>query len=219
MFRHAKSTNRLDNVADLIAHLGGISPKRIRLHPSPGSATEADVLVAMDAPRKRLCELIDGVLVEKPMRYRESLLASYLIGVLQAFVLPRNLGLFTAPDGTVRPWAGRVRIPDIAYYSWGRLPGRKLPAEPIPTLAPDLAIEILRKSNTKDEMSQKRQDYFKVGVNLVWQIDPETQTVDVYVTPDDKTTLTTADTLDASAFLPGFTLALCDLFAELDRHG
>jgi Uma2 family endonuclease len=208
-----------ETVADLLERLGNIPPERIRLRPPPGTATEADVLAALEAPRKRLCELIDGVLVEKPMGYTESVLATYLIVLLDAFVRPRNLGLLTAPDGTIRLWAGRVRIPDIAFFPWDSMPNRRRPPEPIPTLAPALAVEILSRSNTPAEMRLKRQDYFSVGVRLVWEIDPVGRTVAVYTAPEGPTTLTEADTLDGGAVLSGFILPLHDLFAELDRQG
>jgi Uma2 family endonuclease len=208
-----------DNLAELVERLGDIPLDRIRLRPPIGTATEADVLAALEAPRKRLCELIDGVLVEKPMGFRESRLAVVLIRLLDLFVSARNLGLVTAPDGTIRLWAGRVRIPDVAFFNWDRVPGRRLPVEPIPTLAPDLAIEVLSRSNTPAEMRLKRQDYFTAGVQLVWEVDPNARTVSVYTAPEGPTVLTEADTLDGAAVLPGFTLHLRDLFAELDRQG
>lgn len=209
-----------DNFAELLERLGHVPLERIRLQPPPGTATEADLLAALEAPRKRLCELIDGVLVEKAMGFRESRLAAILIRMLDLFVTAHNLGLVTAPDGTVRLWAGRVRIPDVAFFSWGRLPGRRLPDEPIPTLAPDLAVEILSRSNTAAEMLRKRQDYFAAGVLLVWEIDPEARTVHVYTAPEPPmAVLTAADTLDGGAVLPGFSLPLNELFAELDRQG
>jgi Uma2 family endonuclease len=68
-------------------------------------------------------------------------------------------------------------------------------------------------------MRLKRQDYFSVGVRLVWEIDPVGRTVAVYTAPEGPTTRTEADTLDGGAVLPGFTLPLRDLFAELDRQG
>jgi Uma2 family endonuclease len=208
-----------DNLAVLVERLGGVPLERIRMRPPPGTATEADVIAALEAPRKRICELIDGVLVEKAMGFGESVLAVYLIVLLDGFVRQRNLGLVTAPDGTIRLWAGRVRIPDIAFFNWDRMPGRRLPAEPIPTLFPDLAIEVLSRSNTRAEMRLKRQDYFSVGVRLVWEVDPEARTVAVYTAPEGPTVLAQADTLDGGAVLPGFTLPLRDLFAELDRQG
>jgi Uma2 family endonuclease len=68
-------------------------------------------------------------------------------------------------------------------------------------------------------MSLKRQDYFAAGVHLVWEIDPDARTVSVYTSPTAIVILTVADTLDGGAVLPGFTLAVRDLFAELDRQG
>jgi Uma2 family endonuclease len=119
----------------------------------------------------------------------------------------------------MRLWAGRVRIPDVAFTSWDRMPGRRRPPQPIPTLAPDLAVEILSRSNTVAEMRLKRQDYFAAGVRLVWEVDPEARTVSVYIAPANPTILTETDTIDGGAVLPGFTLSLRDLFGELDRQG
>jgi Uma2 family endonuclease len=210
----------LDNLAELLERLGHVPPERIRLQPPLGTATEADVLAALEAPRKRICELVDGVLVEKALGYTESILASYLIELLNAFVLGGNLGLVTAPDGTVRLWAGRVRIPDVAFFAWDCMPRRQRPREPIPTLAPDLAVEVLSRSNTPGEMRRKREDYFAAGVRLVWEVDPNARTVHVYTAPDPAAAvLTEADTLDGGAVLIGFRLPLSVLFAELDRQG
>jgi Uma2 family endonuclease len=214
------TVSALDNLAELLERLGHVPPERIRMQAPPGTATEADVLAALEAPRKRICELVDGVLVEKAGGYTESILASYLIELLNAFVRPGNLGLVTAPDGTVRLWAGRVRIPDVAFFSWDRLPGRQRPREPIPTLAPDLAVEILSRSNTPGEMRRKREDYFTAGVRLVWEVDPHARTVHVYTAPETAAAvLTEADTLDGDAVLIGFRLPLAVLFADLDRQG
>jgi len=209
----------IDNLGELLERLGGIPLERIRFRPPPGTATEADVLEALEAPRKRICELIDGVLVEKAMGYSESLLATVLISALWSFVRSRNLGLVTAPDGTMRLWAGRVRIPDVAFTSWDRMPGRRRPPQPIPDLAPDLAVEVLSRSNTPAEMRLKRRDYFAAGVRVVWEVDPEARTVSVYTAVEGPTVHTQADTLDGGNVLPGFTLALSDLFGELDRQG
>jgi Uma2 family endonuclease len=210
----------IDNLAELLERLGNVPLERIRFRPAPGTATEDDVLTALEAPRKRICELIDGVLVEKAMGFRESCLTVILIQILQRFVSSRNLGLVTAPDGTIRLWAGRVRIPDIAFFSWDHLPGRRLPDEPIPMLAPNLAIEVLSRSNTPAEMHRKREDYFSAGVQLVWEIDPETRTLHVYTEPEHAAAVVTEDgTLDGGMILPGFTLPLRPLFAELDRQG
>jgi Uma2 family endonuclease len=213
-------TAAAETLADLLEQLGGISPERIRLHPSLGTATEKDVLDVHDR-QGRLCELVDGVLVEKAMGFRESFLAAALITILWSFVQPRKLGLVTGADGMVRLASGLVRIPDVAFVSWERLPGRRIPSEPIPHLAPDLAVEVLSPSNTPGEMARKRQEYFAAGVRLVWMVDAGTRTVAVYTAPEQCTVFQEAQTLHADSVLPGFTLPLRQLFADLDieEHG
>ena len=116
---------------------------------------------------------MEGVLVEKPMGFRESLLAVAIARHLHEFVTPRNLGLVTGEGGMMRLFAGLVRIPDVAFISWARLPGGRVPETPIPRLAPDLAVEVLSRSNTAREMRGKREEYFEAGVVLVWMVDPE----------------------------------------------
>jgi Uma2 family endonuclease len=204
-----------NTLSDLIDALGGISPARIIRRPPPGTATEADVVRLMEAPRKRLCELIDGVLVEKPIGFRESILAAAVGSAIREFVKPKKLGVVAGADGTVRLWPGRVRIPDVAYVSWDRLPGGRIPDSPIP----EIAVEVLSESNTKKEMETKRAEYFQVGTRLVWEIDPDAQTVAVYTALDQETILRHGDLLDGGTVLPGFTLHVSDVFGELDRHG
>jgi Uma2 family endonuclease len=214
----ATSSSSIKTLADLVKRLGGVPLDRIRFHPSPGTATVQDVIDIHDR-EGRLCELVEGVLLEKTVGYTESRLAVFLVTLLNTFVLPRNLGIVTGPDGTVELMADLVRIPDAAFTDWDRFPGRRAPAAPIPRLAPNLAVEVLSRSNTPGEMAAKRQDYFAAGVEVVWEIDPRRRTVVVYTSPTASNTRTAADTLDGSPVLPGFTLPLEQLFAELDRQG
>ena len=189
------------------------------LRPSPGTATEDDALALLESPRKRICELIDGTLIEKAKGFRESLLASYLLVLLDRFVRPRNLGLVVGADTFQRLWPGRLRVPDVAFSAWSAFPERRVPTAAIPDLVPDLAIEVLSKSNTRREMALKRDDYFKTGTQLVWEIDPRKGRVSVYTSPKDVTVLLRSDTLTGDPVLPGFSLPLAELFSELDRRG
>src|SRR5262249_33544797 len=160
-----------------------------------------DVL-AIHAREDRLYELIDGVLVEKAVGLRESYLASVLIAILWNFVRPRNLGIVTGEAGMMRLALGLVRIPDVAFISWQRLFGRRIATEPIPTLAPELAVEILSPSNTPGEMARKRQEYFAAGVQVVWQVDPDTRTVEVYIAPAQSIVLRETQTLEGGTAVP-----------------
>jgi Uma2 family endonuclease len=208
----------IKTLADLLEHLGSIAPERVRFHPPPGTATEKDVL-NIHSREGRLCELVDGTLVEKAMGWRESFLAAALITILWTFVKPRRLGLVTGADGMMRLVPGLVRIPDVAFISWQRLPGQRIPDEPIPDFAPDLAVEVLSPSNPNREMARKREEYFAAGVRLVWLVAPRARIVEVYTAVDQVAVLNEACTLDGGVVLPGFVLPLRNLFAELDLQG
>jgi Uma2 family endonuclease len=207
-----------DTLAELLQRLGDIPPERVRAVPAPGTATEDDVL-AIHARENRLYELIDGILVEKGMGYSESMMAGAVLSLIRAFVLPRKLGLVTGADGMMRLFPGLVRIPDVAFASWDRIPARRVPQAPIPDLVPNLAVEVLSESNTQREMERKVGEYFRNGVELVWLIDPRDRTARVYRSPVDVTLLGENDTLDGGNVLPGFSLPLAELFAELDQQG
>jgi len=94
-----------------------------------------------------------------------------------------------------------------------------MPEKPVPRLSPDIAVEVLSPSNTRREMERKRREYFQSGTQLVWIVDLDLRTVDVYTpaAPDSPTTLLQHETLSAGEVLVGFTLPLGELFAELDR--
>ncbi|OWK36253.1 Uma2 family endonuclease [Fimbriiglobus ruber] len=204
-----------DTIDDLLESLGGISPKRVRLFPSPGTATEEDVVRIHDT-EDRLCELIDGTLVEKTMGAKESAVALELMVLIGMFSKQSgNLGLLLGADGTMQLMRGLVRIPDGSFTRWDRLPARKYPAEPVPNLVPDLAIEVISPSNTTREMDRKLDDYIQVGVRLVWYVDPATRTIRVYTGNTDPIELTEADTLDGGDVLLGFRVPVKQLFELL----
>lgn len=148
------------------------------------------------------------------MGYSESYLACLLSYFLNGFVVPRKLGIVAGSDGLMRLFPGLIRIPDISFVSWARLAGGRLPRDPIAAFAPDLAVEVLSPSNTRQEMERKLRDYFAAGVQLVWYVDPPSRTLTVYTAPDQSRLLHETDTLDGGSVLPGFTLPLQQLFAE-----
>lgn len=209
---------RIRTLADLMERLGDVPLERIRFHPPPGKATVKDV-TRIQEKEGVICELVEGVLLEKTVGMRESMLAVYLARVVDDHVRPANLGIVLGTDGTIQIKLKLVRIPDVAFISWNRFPGRRIPKEAVPLVVPNLAAEVLSKGNTAKEMSIKRQEYFEAGVELVWEVDPRTRTVAVYTSPDDPTMLGDDGSLEGGAVLPGFKLPLKELFAELDRQG
>jgi Uma2 family endonuclease len=113
----------IKTLADLRRRLGGIPLERIWFHPAPGTATEKDV-IAVEARENRLCELVDGTLVEKAMGFEESRLAIELSYRVKAYLDQNDLGICVGADGMMRIAPGLVRIPDLSFISWDRLPGR-----------------------------------------------------------------------------------------------
>ena len=200
-------STRTPTLADVA--LDGFPPHRILLHPTPGTATVADV-GAICLREGRLCELIDGTLVEKTMGSRESNLALRLAYALMCFTEPRQLGEFLGPDGMIRFAPGQVRLPDVAFYRRERLPGGLIPRQAILDIIPDLVVEILSEGNTRAEMDRKLREYFAAGVRLVWYADPRKRQVAVYNAVDLLTVMDEAATLDGGAVLPGFALRVGD---------
>lgn len=199
-------------LSHVVAALPDIPLSRIRLSPLPGTATEADV-IAVRGKDKSLCEMIDGVLVEKAKGAYESLLALEIATLLKAFVKQHDLGVVLGADGMLRLVANQVRIPDACFIAWAQLPGRVFPRQPIPSLYPDLAVEVLSESNTRAEMQRKLADYFQAGTQLVWYLDPQRQEMTVYTSPSDSKVVDRHGVLDGGKLLPGLALPVAEIFS------
>jgi Uma2 family endonuclease len=208
------SSPEIPTLGKLLERLGGIPADRVRYFPLPGTANVDDVVSIYDR-EGRLCELLEGVLVEKAMGWHESFIGLAIAAALRAFVSPRRLGYVNGEAGMVQLVADLVRGPDVSFVSRARLPNG-LPDDPVPLLVPDLAVEVLSRSNTKKEMDRKLSDYLAAGVRLVWYVDIRTRTVAVYTSLAEPIVLSAHQALDGGDVLPGFALPLGPLFAELD---
>ena len=202
------------NAAEWWHSLGDVPLERIVTDPWPGTAGEQDLLVFAERD-KRLCELIDGTLVEKPLSAYESMIGVRLAAALLVFVQARKLGFVMGADGMNRMASGNIRMPDVTFVSVDDTPNREFPKTPIAMLRPTIAAEVLSPSNTAAEIRLKLREYFQSGTQLAWVLDPETQTIDIY----DKTSakpirvLVSTDVLDGGTVLPGFQIPVADLFA------
>jgi Uma2 family endonuclease len=162
----------------------------------------------------RLCELVDGVLIEKDMASFESHLAMLIGYFLNSFLEKHDLGIILGESGMLRLALGLVRIPDVSFISWEQLPGRIFPDDAIANMYPDLAVEVISAGNSPGEMRRKLRDYFTAGTRLVWFIYPKTRSAEVYTSPRQRKKLAEADSLDGGSVLPGFELSLRTLFAR-----
>jgi Uma2 family endonuclease len=208
----------LETVADLLERLGGIPANRVRWKPYPGTATEQDVIAAEAALDKCLCELVDGTLVEKAAGQYESRVAHLIGHFIEDYLEQHDLGICYGADAMLRIMPRRVRLPDVSFVSWNKLPNSQLPNEPIANLVPDLAVEVLSKGNTRREMKDKRDEYFKGGARLVWEINAKKQSARVYTSPTRYREIGPSGNLEGGDVLPGFVLSLKQLFSRAGRQ-
>ena len=204
----------LAELIELAERLGGIPPSRVLLRPTPGEATEADLLEYVNSTG-RLCELVDSVLVEKAMGQGESGIAGWITMLLSTYILPRSLGYLVTEAGMVRLRTGLVRAPDISFIRWDRVPNGQIDTARIRTLMPDLAIEVISANNTKAEIDRKIREYFLAGIEAVWVVDPFRREVVVYTSPEDFVTLAETETLDGGTVFPGLDLPLAKIFERV----
>lgn len=204
-------------LAELLERLGNVPIDRIRMRRPLGTATEAEYADYVERSG-RLCELVDGVIVEKAMGYYESRLAAELIRVLGNFLVQHPLGIVLAPDGMVRI-EGQVRMPDVAFYPWTEFPNRRLPRAAILAATPALVVEVISPCNTEAEMDRKRRDCFLAGAQRFWEVYPDERRVRVFSDPVTFVDHDHTSTLDGAPVLPGFTLVVCNWFDQAGERG
>ena len=158
---------------------------------------------------KRL-ELDDGEIVEmaesKPIN---SVTAARISTFLNIFIMPRDLGYVTGADGGFKLGEKQVRQPDVAYVSKERVP--KLPRRF--GIAPDLAVEVV---SPDEDIFKKAREYLDAGTKLVWAVYTDEKTIYVFQLDQDGSVRSKPfdinATLDGGNVLPGFTLAVKDIF-------
>jgi Uma2 family endonuclease len=180
-------------------------------------ATEQDVL-DLDDHHDILCELVDGILVEKPRGWYESTVAQILGQWLQNYLDKHRIGLGLGPDAPLRILGSQERLPDVSFVKRERVKQIRPRRGTIPPLVPDLAVEVLSESNTRKEMDRKLREYFQAGTELVWVIDPESRSATVYTAVDQSQHVSTDGTLDGGNLLPNFSVSLPDLFTKADEQ-
>jgi hypothetical protein len=206
-----------ETAADLLKSLGGIPPQRVRMKPLLGTATEQDVLHARRSPENRLCELVDGMLVEIPFDLRARALggslASKLCGTDEAPQRGRVLG-----PAFIRLRPGLVRVPWVSFYTRGRFSKGPRSEVGIVSIVPDVVIDVFRPGNTEAELRRKRREYFAAGVRKAWLIRPESKSAEVFASPTKRTIVPSSGILVDDDVVPGFRLPMKTLFGlELRR--
>ena len=140
----------------------------------------------------------------------------YVFDILQDLFIEKKYhktGTFMAePDvmlsGT--PPAGvQMRRPDIAYFTKQQVQDGRAGIDVIPAFV----IEVISETDLMYKIEDKLTEYFKAGVQVVWNIVPEHQIVYVYSSRKNVKVCTEDDICSASPVLPEFEIAVNQIFA------
>ncbi len=136
------------SMAELLTSLGGISPERVRMKPAPrycncggcGTATQQNPPLVRTRGRHSRGENhgCPGI-----VRRGRSAIADQKLEPREW--QPRN---DVSSGRTVQADGALVRMPDVSFTSWDRIPGRQVPTTPVLNFALDLAVEVLSEGNT-----------------------------------------------------------------------
>jgi Uma2 family endonuclease len=161
------------------------------------------------------CELIDGRIVRKSYATAEhGFLVVALATELANFVKQRQLGrvMIGGVGVYIRRDPDQVRAMDIAFISEEHWP-HKLSTGFL-DVVPELVVEVISPDDRWEDMRQKLEDYFSIGVQRVWVVEPENRAVLVYRSITEMQRLSESDVLTGEGLLEGFALPVASLFEE-----
>lgn len=184
---------------------------------SPISAVDFVEVANLPEYADCLVELVDGEIVTLP--FSNGLHGRIVIrlgGKIDRFLDEHALGQVTGADAGFaleRNSDGRdtVRGLDIAFLSRERAPEPL--AESIIEIVPDLAIEVISPSNSADDIRLKVRQLLAAGCAQVWVVYPSLREVDVH-SANGIEIYREDDSLSAPDILPGFELAVSDIFPQ-----
>jgi Uma2 family endonuclease len=159
------------------------------------------------------CELIDGRIVHMTPTGDEHGTIEFNLGrELSAFVRKNKLGRVTGGEVGIyiRRRPDRIRAADIAYISAKR---SARPVKGFLEVAPELVVEIMSPEDRWQDIRDKLADYFSIGVEQVWIVEPQNRKVLIFSSTTDVEEHNEGDTLRGEGALEGFAMQVAELFA------
>jgi len=161
----------------------------------------------------KLTELVRGRIVEMPNPTpSHGYVCANISGALRDFVRSRELGRVVSNDSGVKTERGpdTVRGPDVAFYSYNRVPRGPLPTGYWPS--PELVFEVKSPSDRWPAITAKAGEYLTAGVVIVCVVDPETESVAVYLDNELPRRHTSEEDLLLPEVLPDFSIPVRQFF-------
>jgi Uma2 family endonuclease len=136
-------------------------------------------------------------------------------GSLGPYVRSRRLGrvLTGEPGFRLTTDPDTVRAPDVAFIRRDRLPAGGSRQGYFPG-APDLAVEVISPNDRLSEVDEKVAEWLEHGTRLVFVVNPRRRSVAVHRPGQPARTLGLDDSLDGEDVVPGWSLAVCELFEQ-----
>lgn len=175
--------------------------------------TDGELMALPDDGHKY--ELVDGELVMAPAGLEHGDISVSLVIVLGNYVRSRKMGRVLDSSTGFKMQNGNLLSPDVSFVANERFKAMKRLPKGFFQGAPDLAVEVLSPDDRKPPLDRKLKDYFANGTRLAWVIDPEKRSVVVYRSAVPHETLGIRDALEGEDVVPGFTMAVSDLFEPL----
>jgi Uma2 family endonuclease len=161
----------------------------------------------------KFTELVRGRIVEMPRPTpSRGYVCANISAAVREFVRSHGLGRVVSNDSGVKTEQGpdTVRGPDVAFYSYTRVPQGPLPAGYWP--APELLFEVKSPSDRWPAITAKAGEYLTAGVVVVCVVDPVTQSVVVYLNDEPPRRHTSEENLLLPEVLPGFSIPVNQFF-------
>jgi len=161
----------------------------------------------------RLTELVRGRIIELNRPFTSHGFYMNRIDYLMTqFVEQHRIGRIVVGDAgmVTQRDPDTVRGPDLAFYSYQRIPSGSLPDGYWPA-SPELVIEIRSESDRWKDILQKVAEYLSANVLSVAVIDPARQQVHLF-SDAETTVLNATDLLTFPEVLPGFEVVVGRLF-------
>ncbi|MDW8466647.1 MAG: Uma2 family endonuclease [Chloroherpetonaceae bacterium] len=151
----------------------------------------------------------NGILRAKTgMKIKERMIVARLLRRFSQTKAYQNGGELLPEAETFFEPVGKLRIPDLAYFTKEEL----LRSEQGEETIPKFIVEIISPTNTVDEIQTKLKDYFTSGVQMVWEIFPKHQLVRVYASLKEAKICIGDDICSAAPIIPDFQIAVNQIF-------
>lgn len=158
-------------------------------------------------------ELVNGeITVMSPCGYESDEVSTRFATLLNMWVMPRQTGRVTGSSaGFILPNSD-TRAPAVSFVVADRL--RRAP-QSFAELTPDLMVEVKSPSDSLSKLQDKIQSFLSLGAKVGILINPEQRTVEVYRPNQAAITLRDGDRLTIPDLLPGWEVAVSDLWSPV----